>query len=673
MKFLFGVHSHQPVGNFDHVFEWAYQKAYLPFVKILEKYPDFRMTLHFTGPLLVWIKEKHPDFIKLLASMVERKQVEFVVSGFYEPVLWSIPHRDRVHQIRKSIEFVKQHFGDTPIGLWLTERVWESDVVRSLVEAGIRYVLVDDFHFMCAGKSREELHGYYLTEYEGKTLAIFPIDQKLRYTIPFRPIHETIEYLSSLPQTEETAGIIFDDGEKFGVWPGTYEWVYDKGWLELFMKTVVESQWLNPLTFREFLNSVPPLGRIYLPSASYFEMSEWSLPARKALEFADFIEELKKENRFERYQHFVRGGIWPNFLVKYEESNRMHKKMLCLSGLAWEKDNREALDCVHKAQCNDAYWHGVFGGLYLPHLRHAVYKNLIDAERMVAKAPSSEVLDIDKDGFEEIILRNSSFSITVAPHRGGGVTEISSFRHRYNLGDTLTRRFEHYHRGIKVSDSASKGVASIHEIEKVVDSKTFRHLKYDWHERLNFIEHILPETVGVNDFQECNFIDMGDFTLGQYDFEVNGLSIVLKRDGIIRSERGEAPLSIEKAIKIDGDVITADYSVSSPFAIRFGVEFNLALPSSDNKRTEISTDGAFLGDPSQKIDHPSLSNLTIKDANGMEINLWSERKFEVFAVPIYTVSQSESGFDLTYQQTAILLIFQLVEGQNRFSVNLKVS
>lgn len=42
----------------------------------------------------------------------------------------------------------------------------------------------------------------------------------------------------------------------------------------------------------------------------------------------------------------------------------MHKRMLIVSKLV--RDNPEARKFIFKAQCNDAYWHGIFGGVYLP-------------------------------------------------------------------------------------------------------------------------------------------------------------------------------------------------------------------------------------------------------------------------------------------------------------------
>jgi 4-alpha-glucanotransferase len=95
------IHAHQPAGNFENVFERCYQRAYLPFVQLLEKHPGIRVALHFSGPLLSWIEKNHPEYFELLRSLVERKQVEMVGGGFYEPILAVIPPEDQREQIER--------------------------------------------------------------------------------------------------------------------------------------------------------------------------------------------------------------------------------------------------------------------------------------------------------------------------------------------------------------------------------------------------------------------------------------------------------------------------------------------------------------------------------------------------------------------------------------------
>jgi 4-alpha-glucanotransferase len=44
------LHNHQPIGNFDGVFEQAYQDSYLPFLDVFDCYPDVKIGLHTSGP-----------------------------------------------------------------------------------------------------------------------------------------------------------------------------------------------------------------------------------------------------------------------------------------------------------------------------------------------------------------------------------------------------------------------------------------------------------------------------------------------------------------------------------------------------------------------------------------------------------------------------------------------
>lgn len=231
VNFIFGIHNHQPLGNFGWVMESAYERSYRPFMETLEEYPNMKVAVHYSGPLLEWIRDNKPEHLDLLRSLVKRGQLEIVVAGFYEPVLASIPKEDRIVQIEKLKEFAR-NLGYEARGVWLTERVWQPELVKSLRAAGIDYVIVDDYHFMSAGLSKDELFWPYYTEDGGEVITVFPIDEKLRYLIPFRPVDKTLEYLHSLDDGDESKVAVFhDDGEKFGVWPGTYEWVYEKGWL----------------------------------------------------------------------------------------------------------------------------------------------------------------------------------------------------------------------------------------------------------------------------------------------------------------------------------------------------------------------------------------------------------------------------------------------------------
>jgi len=420
LKFLFGSHCHQPVGNFDFVFEDAFTGAYEPFFRELSNFQGVRMSAHISGPLLEWISFNKPEFFDLFGKLVQAGRLELLGSGFYEPVLAAIPERDRIGQIEMMNNFLESCFNARPRGAWMTERVWEPQVASSLLESGIQYVVIDDFHLKSAGIGEDAIDGYYLTENDGLPLAIFPISETLRYTIPFQPPDKTIEYLRRAHDAGKSVVVMMDDGEKFGLWPGTRDLCYKEGWLRSFFTALEEnSDWLELATPSEVLDSILPSGTVYLPTASYFEMGEWTLPAEKAELFAGIVHELKENGQLERYRQFLRGGIWRNFFSKYPESNNMHKRMLSLSARiarlrsehsseALEQATRE----LYRAQCNCAYWHGVFGGLYLPHLRHAIYHHLIaaqsaadDVEFPHGSPPAVTCEDLNMDAIAEIILR----------------------------------------------------------------------------------------------------------------------------------------------------------------------------------------------------------------------------------------------------------------------------
>ena len=333
VQFIFAVHNHQPVGNFDFVAEEAYQKAYLPFVTLLERHPRIKITLHYTGILYRFFEKHHPEFIETLRKLVAQGRAEILSGGFYEPVLAVLPDDDKVGQVKALSEYIHRVLGYHPQGMWLAERVWEPHLPKFIADAGINHVVVDDFHFKMAGLHDDQLDGYYLTEEQDGVVRIFPGSELLRYLIPFRPPEETIAHFSTLRSSDRNRLIVMaDDGEKFGVWPETYHSVYEEGWLERFFTLIEQNgDWLETTTFSGYLNKEPALGRIYLPTASYMEMGEWSLPTRAMKEYDEVLAKVKNGPDFELFRPFIKGGFWRNFLSKYPESSHMHKRMLMVS------------------------------------------------------------------------------------------------------------------------------------------------------------------------------------------------------------------------------------------------------------------------------------------------------------------------------------------------------
>ncbi len=698
MYFIFAIHNHQPVGNFDHVLEDAYARAYEPFLRVLAEHPKLKFSLHTSGYLLDWLSKERPDYKELLRSMVSRGQVELMGGGYYEPVLAVIPHEDRLGQIRLMAERIEELFGVRPRGLWLAERVWDPTLPQTLNEAGIEYVVVDDHHFIKSGLRGEDLNGYYITEELGCAVKVFPGNERLRYLIPFRPVAQFEEFMRerSASSNDGPLSVYADDGEKFGLWPGTKEMVYKKGWLKRFVKKIEKNiDRVRPVTFSEYMEKEGPRGRVYLPTTSYMEMGEWALPAEASIEYRALKDELAVHEDGVRVKRFLRGGMWRNFFSKYTESNWMHKRMLGVSNAVneakgldeekWEKARRH----LYMAQCNDAYWHGIFGGLYLPHLRTSVYENIIRAEAMVDGAgekPAVIKSDFDVDTLDEVLLRTKDLNVFLSPARGGTITEMDFRPAGVNLTNTLTRRFEGYHMKLKTSVARSPGKAkSIHERFHAKEEGLEKLLNFDTVERASLRDHFLGGDETLESFMNSKYREHGDFYNGPYESTINKKGVVLTRRGSVDG-RG---VVVRKDVELAGsDALSVAYRVEAPGDERpdgkLAVQFNLCLPGCNGPacRYEVS------GKPSDgfaKVKETGLGTtgevagverVTLVDGH-VNINVCFEFKRPVsfWRYPLETVSLSEGGLEKNYQGSCLVFLVPLdfdAEGVLEFSLGLRV-
>ncbi|MCX5781956.1 MAG: DUF1926 domain-containing protein [Elusimicrobia bacterium] len=661
LYFILGIHNHQPVGNFLHVIEKGFQDAYWPFMELLSKHPKIKWSLHCSGVLWDFFKEKHPEYIKAVKDMLDLGQLELLTGGYYEPIIPSIPDVDKKGQIKKLTEFLKKEFKFKARGMWLTERVWEPHLAKVINESGVEYTVVDDAHFAASGFDVEKLKGYYTTEEEGTKLNIFPISQKLRYYIPFQTVEKTIEYMSSFAdETGNCAIVMADDGEKFGMWPETNKHVYKNGWLENFLKAVEKNlDWIEPITFSEYLDKFSAKGRAYLPCASYFEMSEWALPQDAQEVFEGVTRQFENNPQAKR---FLRGGFWRNFLSKYDESNNMHKKMLYVSSKVNElkkksDENSEIFDALYAGQCNCAYWHGVFGGLYLPHLRTAVYKELIKAESLFFRKSGHKTawkeMDFDCDGRNEVIYESSGQNIYFSPHNGGTIFEWDFIPKEINVLNVLTRRREAYHKRLKEFLSKTHHQASeirtIHDFIRVKEVNLDRFLTYDWYRRASLVDHFLHPNTKFDELRKGQYAEQGDFVLGAYAFKIEKNKIIMKRDGIVWENQNPLKVNIEKAITPSKTGLNIIYKIKNlekrNIEILFAPEFNYAFSSFvENDNAELKSVNKWM----RKDEHFKFT-VEMIFSSSLDLNIF----------PLETVSLSEGGFEKTHQGTVVIPIFKL--------------
>ena len=681
VNFCIVIHDHQPTGNFDSVMAAAYDSAYLPFMEVLERFPAVRIGLHVSGCLLDWIEANRPKFIDRVAACVERGQVEILAGGYYEPIMTMLPERDRIGQITMMRDYIKRRFGTEARGLWLTERVWEQCLASSLAKAGIHYTLTDDTHFLHAGLRENELDGYYVTEDNGRTLKVAPISKKLRYLIPFRNPEETIEYLGSAADTAGTKLLVYgDDGEKFGVWPKTHAHVYGERWLERFFGALSDNaSWINMALPGEAMDSLPSRGKIYLPDASYQEMTEWALPVQTRGLFEEARKIFDTRPEFADVQQFVKGGFWRNFKVRYDEANDMYARMMLVSDKVEalphdSADYDRARKALYEGQCNCAFWHGVFGGLYLPHLRAAVYKKLIEAEALADAAsgardlPCVETCDFDFDGNDDVLVQTGALNYVVKPARGGAIFEIDVVDKGFNLLAGLNRRRETYH--AKLGKKAGiDAVASIHDIIESKEEGLEKILFYDKYPRKSLVDHVLGDDADAGKFLRGELDEIIDFKNTPYSVDMpehGETSIVLRATG--RGHFGGEPcdLALEKRLTFPqpGNMLVG-YKVTNhsneTIAFKLGIEFNMAmLAGRAHDRYYYTSETDNDGDLSGNKTYPALTGVGVSDEwSGIRAGLSTTQPVEVWTAPVETVSVSEEGFERLYQSSALMLLFKI--------------
>jgi alpha-amylase len=676
------IHSHQPVGNFDKVMESAYQKSYLPFVELLFRHPTIRVGLHYSGPLLEWIERHHPEFFEMLRELVARDQAEMVGGGFYEPILIAIPPEDRHEQIRRLADYLEKHFGRRPKGAWLAERVWEPQLPSTLAKAGVDYTLVDDIHFQASGFELSQLHGYYVAEDLGATVKVIPGLKKLRYLIPYQTPEENIEFLrGTAKQTPGGFACMGDDCEKFGVWPGTHKHCYEDGWLERFFFALEESgEWLSLTLPGEYLDRHPPLGRADLPTASYTELTEWALPTPARARFHALQQEFAGR---EDVQTFLRGSFWRNFLSKYAEANLLQKKMLHVSGkvralaastrrgLPIRQALEDATTHLLRAQCNDAYWHGIFGGIYAPHLRTVLWRALIRAEKLADAAEQGRAsyaectrLDFDADGREEIYLTSDVCAALLKPSDGATVAALDFRPAEVTLVNSMERRLEPYH--ARLRDAKMQGgaaLASIHDQVKVKEEGLEKRLRYDRWPRHAFRLLLFSPGKTFADYEGIRLEESAAFAAGDYAVTRAGADKVelaheapldASPSNLLRVKKVFAISRTAKKFSVSCDVSLAWNGPHTELQAGIEVVANLLAPhepdryfESGGKRHALSWAAAVPASKLRAVDEWQKVALTVEAPAAREF----------WIAPIETVSESEEGFERVYQGSQILAVW----------------
>jgi hypothetical protein len=387
------------------------------------------------------------------------------------------------------------------------------------------------------------------------------------------------------------------------------------------------------------LRDAPPSARLYLPNCSSQLVAEWSLDPdrRKAWREARDAAERGEIPP-------PPGGYFRQFFVRYPESGLMYAKMMHthvlvnqLRGDRYRK--RAAQNELWKGQSHHAYWFGGSGGLHANAQRKAVYRSLIEAEKIIRAteifAPSIIGVDFDADNGTEYLYQGSELNAYLHA-RGGALFELDFLPAAWNYLDTLVSR----------------------ERDRRDADLLPRHA---------FIEHFLDDATGPADFAASAD---GTAVFARTVWQTAELNrtlpeVLLRAEGTVRAGGREAAVRIEKRYVFRPRSIDVYYRVaagSEGLRSRLGVEINVSLASrspadgrlfliGEDASTEIGTEAREIG---------SATGLLVRDVpNGVSITLLSAAPFRCWSLPVETAPVPPNGGEPEYQCQCLVPLWDL--------------
>jgi alpha-amylase len=631
VNLVLALHMHQPVGNFPEVVDRITKEVYRPVLEVLEKHPGVAVNLHVSGPLLEVWSERHGDLIKKLKDLVATGRVEMLSGGFYEPVLVEWAEEDRDGQLGKMNQWLKERLGAAPAGVWLAEGVWGPSLCGAFGRAGLKYTLVDGSFFQQGGIIPAKMNGHYVTDQAGNLLSVLPTCPDLARLIPHAPLDELFGHLRRIANRAEDITLsVAANLENWSQVPGGVA-----GYLEkLFLKLGESSNWVNTLTGQAQLLRQSARGRVSLPPGTPAELGGWSLPGAARKEF--FRERGQLAQRFDaaKWLPFFRGGSWASFRVRYEELNLLYRKNLLLARRLRGKNQfpgaRGVTERLWRSQCSTAQWHGTQGGLHLPHLRGAIWRELLMAEaEMRAGQTEMEVVreDVNADGQIEVVAGHPDLTMLFAPHLGGACLEVGLPGFGRNLADVLTRRDE----GMNGASAAPT----------------------DWYERRMFQDHFFAKGTTVDQLSAGTYPELGDFILQPFEITQmrqtgSRVTLSMQRDGGLYRVGTRLPCLVEKTYAIDAaeSLVEVSYRITNtgrlPLEAVFATELNLNVGPDQSGR------GVWQFGESKKSDRDrwqgdGVTRVVAGAPDGLEVTMSPENLPWVVGYPLLDAEKGPEG------------------------------
>lgn len=382
--------SDNPLTDEDEA-ENEYQTNIKPILTYLYANPSFALSISMSGLMLEWFEKEHPEFRSVIEELINRKQIEMIGGGYYNPLFPLLPPIDRVAQIELYTTSLRKLTGKRPRGMYLEGSSWDPSLINGIKTSGMEYLLLDSTVTYTGRPGQSAQYCPLVVEDSGKTLNIISMNQTIVPTSQTK-VESYVSRIKKIALNYDTPIICCMMSP-------------------LQLKELIETGWFASL----------------IKEVSNYSVMEFSKPSQY----------LKSA---EEYSHcFIPAGtIMPHlcardFVSQNREIDSLYARMLYVSNeisqYRGDKVRKKAArDILLKAQHFRAYWPEEMSTTKTLQIRKRMYRHLLEAESVINETNHEEdflsaSFDYDMDGYNEFLFRFPFYSAFVST-LGGSLFEL---------------------------------------------------------------------------------------------------------------------------------------------------------------------------------------------------------------------------------------------------------
>ncbi len=254
------------------------------------------ISFDFGPTLLSWLERQHPaTYSRIIAADVESRarcngHGNAIAQAYNHAILPLCNERDRLTQIRWGLADFRYRFRREPESMWLPETACNDDVLDSLIDHGLRFVILapqqaarirDNTLIPASWQEKTENsidtsipYCRYHRDGSGRSLAVFFYDPAIAHAIAFEHALSSsaalAERIARRPGSDEMVNV-GTDGESYG-----HHHKFGDLSLAHLLETAAPARGFRVTNYDEYLDQHPPAIQVEIDDGSVGEGSSWS-------------------------------------------------------------------------------------------------------------------------------------------------------------------------------------------------------------------------------------------------------------------------------------------------------------------------------------------------------------------------------------------------------------